>query len=234
MRSQTSSGHAAPLPRHAEQRGAAAARTGTPGGVNGTRARAITRADEATTRERRSRISASTSPRKNVGKTASRPQPFGVAEQVAGVRADDGAEHPGDVLRRAWCRTAASGRTCRRRCWPAPTTRRPPSAPEAPRLTGPPGRDGASAMPMARNRPFIRVAAAIAAASVPPLDDHGQGRELGGAGEHQGRGRDRLEGGEAGLAGDDAEGHRQHEADGRRRGYRAARPGRTTPSPDAG
>ena len=42
--------------------------------------------------------------------------------------------------------------------------------PWSPRLSGPPGSEGAKAMPMARNRPFIKVAAATAAASVPPAD----------------------------------------------------------------
>ena len=40
--------------------------------------------------------------------------------------------------------------------------------PWAARVAGPPGRDGASAMPIARNRLFIRVAAASAAGMAPP------------------------------------------------------------------
>ena len=41
--------------------------------------------------------------------------------------------------------------------------------PWAARLSGPPGSDGARAVPIARNRPFISVPAATAAAAVPPL-----------------------------------------------------------------
>ena len=48
-------------------------------------------------------------------------------------------------------------------------------------------------MPMARNRPFIRVAAATAAARVPPPVDHREGCELRGAGEDERGGRHRLE-----------------------------------------
>ena len=89
-----------------------------------------------------------------------------VAEGVAEDRAGDRAERPGDVLREGGAEQEP------------PVEGAVPAVGEGPRgvddglplgrpLQRPPGNEGASATPMARNRAFIRLAA-VSAAEMPP------------------------------------------------------------------